>query len=112
MNRPVRLVTIGRELTKQFETVITLPAQGLSAWLAEDANRERGEFALVLHPQPPQALADGALPAPAEKTLHLLLAELPLKTAVRLATDITGEPKNTLYQAALRWKQASDTDED
>jgi 16S rRNA (cytidine1402-2'-O)-methyltransferase len=44
-------------------------------------------------------------PAPAEKTLHLLLAELPLKTAVRLATDITGEPKNTLYQAALRWKQ-------
>jgi 16S rRNA (cytidine1402-2'-O)-methyltransferase len=100
-----RQLTVGRELTKQFEEIDTLPCAELCHWLAANPQRSRGEFALVLHPQPPQALADGALPAPAEKALHLLLAELPLKTAVRLATDITGEPKNTLYQAALRWKQ-------
>jgi 16S rRNA (cytidine1402-2'-O)-methyltransferase len=103
-----RLLTVGRELTKQFEEIDTLPCADLSDWMAVSPQRSRGEFALVLHPQPPQALADGALPAQAEQTLHLLLAELPLKTAVRLATDITGESKNALYQAALRWKQTGD----
>jgi 16S rRNA (cytidine1402-2'-O)-methyltransferase len=29
------------------------------------------------------------------------MAELPLKTAVRLAVEITGAPRNRLYDAAL-----------
>jgi 16S rRNA (cytidine1402-2'-O)-methyltransferase len=29
------------------------------------------------------------------------MAELPLKTAVRLAAEITGAPRNALYQQAL-----------
>jgi 16S rRNA (cytidine1402-2'-O)-methyltransferase len=36
--------------------------------------------------------------------LKLLLEQLPLKTAVKLAADITGEPRNALYQAALAMK--------
>ena len=42
-------VTLCRELTKQFETIATLPARALPAWLAADPNRGRGEFVLVLH---------------------------------------------------------------
>jgi 16S rRNA (cytidine1402-2'-O)-methyltransferase len=102
-----RPLTVGRELTKQFEEIDTLPSASLSAWLQANAQRSRGEFALVLHPQPEPHTTEGALPAAAEKTLHLLLAELPLKTAVRLATDITSESKNVLYQAALAWKKQS-----
>ena len=41
---PQRRVTLCRELTKQFETIVTLPAAELPAWLAADANRLRGEF--------------------------------------------------------------------
>jgi len=37
----------------------------------------------------------------APRILKLLLAELPLKTAVKLASDITGAPRNALYEAAL-----------
>ena len=37
---------------------------------------------------------------------RLLLAELPLKSAVRLAADITGRPKNSLYDAALALRKA------
>jgi 16S rRNA (cytidine1402-2'-O)-methyltransferase len=97
-----RKVTIGRELTKQFETVITLPAHGLSAWLAEDANRERGEFALVVHGAPVVADTGQGL-----RVLTLLLAELPLKTAVKLAAEITGEPRNALYETGLQLKAAA-----
>ncbi len=99
-----RQVSVGRELTKQFEEIETIACADLGAWLVAHPQRLKGEFALVLHPQPLAATENGALPPDVERTLHLLLAELPLKTAVRLATDITQQPKNTLYQAALAWK--------
>jgi 16S rRNA (cytidine1402-2'-O)-methyltransferase len=101
-----RPLTIGRELTKQFEEVVTLPAQAFPAWLTGHAQRGKGEFALVLHGQPPAPQEEGALPEPATRTLRLLLAELPLKTAVRLAAELTGCPKNSLYAAALVLRNA------
>jgi len=99
-----RRVTVCRELTKQFETVLTLPADALPGWLAADANRSRGEFVLVLH-----ALAGPAPDAESashDSTLRLLLAELPLKQAVALAAQLTGAPRNALYERALALKNA------
>ena len=94
-----RLVTVCRELTKQFEEIATTTASQLAAWLAAGPQRTRGEFVLVLHPlQVAPAADDGA------RVLRLLLAELPLKTAVKLAADITGAPRNALYDTALRFK--------
>jgi 16S rRNA (cytidine1402-2'-O)-methyltransferase len=99
-----RLVTVGRELTKQFEDITTLMAKDLPGWLLADANRTRGEFALALHPA-----ATAAVPQQGQRVLQLLMAELPLKTAVRLAADITGDAKNELYQAALTFKKTAST---
>ena len=93
-----RRVTIGRELTKQFEEIATVAASALPDWFAAGRDRTRGEFALVLHPVA-VAADDGA---EAERVLRLLLAELPLKGAVKLAAEITGAPKNALYDTALR----------
>ena len=99
-----RWVTVGRELTKQFEDIATLPCAGLPGWLDASANRRRGEFTLVLHPQPqPPADASG-LSAETMRVLGLLLQELPVKSAARLCADITGAPRNALYQAALGLK--------
>lgn len=95
-----RPLTIGRELTKQFEEIATLSAEGFPAWLAQDANRLRGEFVLVLHPAPTEAHS-----GPDTRVLKLLLEQLPLKTAVKLAADITGEPRNALYELALGLKE-------
>ena len=60
-----------------------------------------GEFALVLHPllAPPDDSAEG------ERVLRLLLGELPLKSAVRLAAEISGAPRNALYELALRLRE-------
>lgn len=95
-----RPVTVGRELTKQFEQIATLPCADLPAWLAADAQRTRGEFALVLHGVARAASDDDG----GERVLRLLLAELPVKSAVKLAADITGGSRNALYELALRLK--------
>ena len=96
-----RPVTVAREITKQFEEIATLPCEDLAAWLAADAQRLRGEFAVVLHAAAQATQADDGL-----RVLQLLLKELPVKTAVKLAADITGASRNALYDAALRLKSA------
>ena len=94
-----RPITLARELTKQFEQIHTLPAREAAAWLAADPQHARGEFVVVIHPALAQASSgDG------ERVLKLLLAELPLKTAVKLAAEISGESKNVLYDKALALK--------
>ena len=96
-----RHITIGRELTKQFEEIATISASDFPGWLAAQPNRSRGEFVLVLHPTQVEAG-----PNQDQRILKLLLAELPLKTAVKLAAEITGVSKNTLYDAALALKKS------
>jgi 16S rRNA (cytidine1402-2'-O)-methyltransferase len=105
-----RPVTVGRELTKQFEEVATLPCAGFADWLQASPHRNKGEFALVLHPLARVATAaQGAgLPPETLRVLALLIRELPVKTAARLCADITGAPKNALYSAALALKADPD----
>jgi 16S rRNA (cytidine1402-2'-O)-methyltransferase len=97
-----RTVTLCRELTKQFETVATMPAHALPGWLETDANRIRGEFVVVLHAR----LADDEVSTPGahDRLLLPLLAALPLKQAVTLAAEIGGAPRNVLYARALEMK--------
>lgn len=102
---PGRTVTVCRELTKQFEQIVSLPAADLPTWLAADADHRRGEFVLVVHAQPLQARSGDALPAAAERLLGVLLAELPLKQAAALAAQALDLPRKQLYQRALELKQ-------
>ena len=95
-----RMVSVGRELTKQFEEVTVIRADGLSGWLEASAQRSKGEFVLALHPLAVAAPGLGE----AERVLDLLLAELPTKSAVRLAAQISGAPRNALYALALQKK--------
>jgi 16S rRNA (cytidine1402-2'-O)-methyltransferase len=101
-----RRVTVCRELTKQFETVTTLAANELPAWLAADAQRTRGEFVLVLHGRGDAVADEAAFDAAARHMLDVLLADLPVKQAVSLAARISGAPRNTLYQQALQRRGA------
>jgi 16S rRNA (cytidine1402-2'-O)-methyltransferase len=107
-----RLISVGRELTKQFESIQRLKARELLHWLEEDPHRQKGEFSILIHPLQqahPHAVEDF-------KVLGLLLEHLPLKTAVALSTTITGQAKKVLYTEALRLKalpmDEADSDEE
>ncbi|HEY3300853.1 MAG TPA: 16S rRNA (cytidine(1402)-2'-O)-methyltransferase [Methylophilaceae bacterium] len=97
-----RRITIAREITKTFETFHRCLLGEAQAWLESDSNQQRGEFVLMIEPAPvddSKTLSDESL-----NTLKVLLAELPLKQAVKLAVEITGEKKNLLYDLALQLK--------
>ena len=98
-----RQITFCRELTKTFETIYTCPVSLASAWLQADANQQRGEFVLLVEAAPVVEVQE--ISEEAQRVLKCLLADLPLKQAVALATEITNEKKNTLYELALKIKK-------
>jgi 16S rRNA (cytidine1402-2'-O)-methyltransferase len=93
-----RRIVVARELTKLFETVHECELGELAAWLQADANRQRGEFVLIVAgagEQPPQdALAD--------KVLRVLIEDLSPAQAARLAARIAGVPRAALYDLAVQ----------
>ncbi len=98
-----RRVGLARELTKRFEESVTAPAAEVRAWLAAEVERRRGEFVLVIAGAP-QTAEHGA----AERVLRTLLRELPPSRAARLAAELTGASRRTLYELALRLTPAED----
>jgi 16S rRNA (cytidine1402-2'-O)-methyltransferase len=102
-----RRLTVGRELTKQFESITPMAAGDWPAWLQADANHSRGEFVILVHPLEASEAPSG-LDEATQRTLGLLLAELPLKTAVKVCADITGQSRNALYDAALALRESQD----
>jgi 16S rRNA (cytidine1402-2'-O)-methyltransferase len=99
-----REVVICREITKKFETIKRVLLADAVAWLESDSNQQRGEFVLVLtKPNQDAAIeAKTAETATLERTLRILLAELPVKQAVAMAVQLTSEKKNTVYKLALK----------
>lgn len=93
-----RQLVLARELTKLHETFLRGAAGEILTRLRNDADQNRGEFVVLLAPAPQQTASEEIS---AEKCLRILLAELPLNQAVRLAVDITGIKRNRLYDLAL-----------
>lgn len=98
-----RRITFARELTKLYETIHSCPLADALAWLEADPNQQRGEFVLLVSGA--EAVEEEGVGAAARQTLEILLAELPLKQAVKLAVEISGEKKNALYELALALKK-------
>lgn len=94
-----RPTVIARELTKTFETIYRGYLADLITQLQQNPQQICGEFVVLVQGVEKQTPSSNINP---EKILTLLLAELPLKQAVILATKITQQRKNDLYQLALR----------
>ncbi|WP_374661885.1 16S rRNA (cytidine(1402)-2'-O)-methyltransferase [Inhella sp.] len=105
---PTQPLTMARELSKQFEQVLTLPVASWPAQAGEMARQGqlRGEFAWLLHAAPP--VADEGIGPAAERLLAALLPHLPLKQAAALVAEHCGAARNAVYARALEMKQQAD----
>lgn len=99
-----RRVTFARELTKTFETIYSCDLADAVTWLQADTNQQRGEFVLLVEAAVVKVAEEFS--EEAVRILKLLLADLPLKQAVKLTAEITNEKKNNLYEFALTLKNA------
>jgi 16S rRNA (cytidine1402-2'-O)-methyltransferase len=97
-----RRAVLARELTKQFETVLAGGLQDLLRRVSDDPNQQKGEFVILIEGE--QAGEAHAVDAEAERVLNVLLEELPIKTAAKLAARITGVNKRALYDRGLKSK--------
>lgn len=93
-------LVLAKELTKTFERFISGTGQEIKTWLQADSAHSKGEFVLVLPPKQPEATTQKE-----EEILAVLLEELPLKQAVKIAGALTKATKNELYKIALRLQE-------
>lgn len=94
-----RRATMGRELTKVFESVVGGSLGDLLDRLRGAPQEQRGEFVVVVQGSTQDTNAGSNVTD--EAMLRGLLEELPLKQAVRLAAKISRRPRNQLYRQAL-----------
>jgi 16S rRNA (cytidine1402-2'-O)-methyltransferase len=90
-------IIMAKELTKTFERFISGSCRTIIQWLREDKAHCKGEFVLIISPR--LQISDTS-----QSTTHLLtvlLNELPLKQAVKIAHQLTKDAKNDLYEKAL-----------
>ena len=98
-----RRIVIARELTKMFESIHSCTLSEANAWLEKDGARRKGEFVLVVEGAGDERAGDDEV----QRTLEVLLAAVPLKQAVTLATRITGAQRNRVYALALALKSGA-----
>jgi len=96
---PERRVLIARELTKKFETIETVRAADLQAYVA--AHEPRGEYVLVIAPAEPQDPAADLDPV-ARRWLAAVAEALPPARAAAVASQATGLQRDLLYRELMR----------
>ena len=107
----MRGATVAREITKMHETVYRGSLREHLTRAGYDPDFGRGEVVLLIAGSPQAAGgaergADGHGGA-LDRVLTILLAELPLKQAARLAAQITEARGNEAYRRALKLKPES-----
>lgn len=95
-----REIVLARELTKKFETVLHGPAEQIMQQLEDEPLQSKGEFVLLIKGSAAVQKGDAEVAA----LLRILLSEVPLKQAAKLAAKMSGKNKNEVYQLALSIK--------
>lgn len=90
-----RHVVLARELTKLFETVLDGTLAEIAGRVESDENQRRGEFVLLLAGAADDA--DAIRLAEGRRVFELLRRDLPPSRAAKLASEISGAPRNALY---------------
>jgi len=100
-----RQMTLLRELTKRYETVLHGSVGDIQTHVSDDANQQRGEFVLVIAGAEP---VDSSLNcAELDRVLAALLPHVPIKTAARIAAELLDTTRKIAYDRALLGQQGT-----
>ncbi len=95
-----RQLTVAREITKKFEAFYGGAVAQVRATLQADPNCRKGEFVIIIS----GAVAAPTDPQQATATMRVLLSELPLKQASKIAARLLGGNARELYALGLALK--------
>ena len=98
---------IAKELTKLHENFMRGSAMELLTELKQDSVLSKGEFVVLIDNS--EAPASQQLNTDDVEILRLLLEEVSVKIAVKIAMRLTGKKKNELYQQALQLQDGSES---
>jgi 16S rRNA (cytidine1402-2'-O)-methyltransferase len=98
---PSHKISIARELTKTYETIVTGTVADIHELVNSDSNMQLGEFVVLIEGFDKKQHKQDGLSDEDIETLKTLMTECSLKTAVKLAVQLTGQSKKELYKAAL-----------
>jgi len=99
---------VAKELTKLHEQFLRGSAAELLQRFAQDPKLKRGEFVVLIDNS--ASGEDAALDADDIGMLEILLDEVSVKMAVKIAMRLTGKKKNEIYQQALRLREAREAE--
>ena len=105
---PQNLCVVAKELTKLHEQFLRGTAVQLLARLEQDPALTRGEFVVLV--DNPASAEENRLNTDDVEMLKILLDEVSVKIAVKIATRLTGKKKNEIYHQALRLRKNSEPD--
>ncbi|MDE2294039.1 MAG: 16S rRNA (cytidine(1402)-2'-O)-methyltransferase [Gammaproteobacteria bacterium] len=101
-----RRAAIARELTKVHEQVRRGELGELAALATQESSLARGELVIAIEGAAAGAAADDPAAAELDRVLRVLLGELPLAQAARLAARLVGARDNEAYRRALALRAA------
>jgi 16S rRNA (cytidine1402-2'-O)-methyltransferase len=96
-----REATFARELTKTFETVYKSNLKNLYNFVIKDLNQQKGECVIIVSGIAEEEIDQHQFNQ-AKLLLKTLLADLPLKKAVKISAELFSVSKNDLYDEALK----------
>jgi len=103
-----RKIVFARELTKLFEEVHRCDLSSATAWLEQNAHRQKGEYVILLEGATTDREAELR---EAKRVLAILLESCSVKQAANLASQLTGQKKNALYHLALELHNPNGVDD-
>ncbi len=93
-------VVLAKELTKSHENFIRGSAEACLQFLHNDPALQKGEFVVLLYEA--KHSSGDVESMDTDHLLSVLLTEMPVSKAVKLAVAISGKKKNELYSRALK----------
>ncbi len=94
-----RKVCLAKELTKNFETILTTNIPNLIDYISADPGHQKGEFVLLISSTAKKGQLE--LDQQLDRLLPVLCSEMGSSKAAKLAAKITGIDKKYCYQRAI-----------